>query len=831
MKRFLCLLLVMALLCALPTPASASQEEERSIPFHVLERAAQSIFPDTDFSPAPAKRGVEYHYGIPAPLTEGNAAVRGKNLPLYYIMVGGGDVNQIMYTFIYEGSSAIFDDPDFDAEPVVTNRAGFGQEDILHKYAFSFPTQYLNYGTYTALSFTVVNHSQIVEDTAMYTEVHVVKKEIPLDYYTLSDIITGEQVTEINLCYGEERIFALGHVPEISTQVRPMNYLSKRGSCFLFEEYYGMVCLSGNELGTGTLIFHTDTQGSSFSFRVNVCLSDEGHSYASEVIREPGRETDGTTIHRCEHCYHAYTEHPESNQKVFNKFTDLPAKEWYTPEVKEAVELGLFKGVSTEAFGPETTMTRAMLVTVLWRYAGMPAAKQDASFTDVAASQWYADAVAWAAENGIVSGVGKGRFDPDGTVTREQIAAILYRYTAQQGLDMSANADLSIFDDAAQVSTWAESSLKWAVGEGLISGSAEHGKLYAQPLEGATRAQVAAILVRAINKLFADNSYYEIELPQCEVVEKGQIGMRAWTMYEDGTLVIEQAERETGFQWDWSEHKNNVVTVKILQGVETVEYQEFKDLPSLQEVVLADSVTSIGREAFDNCHMLESVRLPEGLLTIGREAFDNCRMLESVRLPEGLLTIDVSAFESCAALKEIKLPNGLRDLGSCAFRNCTSLTEIKLPDGILFTSNTSLVSCGYSAFENCTALTTVHTGYGMGCIPDGMFQGCTALRTVEITPGILAIYENAFAGCTALTEIVLPEDLQFFYDEAFLDSSNLMSVTILNPYLSLETFYENAEGEVSPVAPFPEGCEIIAHLYSAGHAIAEHFGYAFQKLT
>lgn len=806
MKRLFCLLLVIALLCAVPMPVSASQEE-RSIPYRVLERAAQSIQPEADFSPAPAKRGVEYCYGIPAPLSEGNAAVRGKNLPIYYIMVETGAANQTMYTLVYEGSSAIFDDPDFDGEPVATNTANFKQQEGLREYAFAMSTKGLNCGTYTALSFTVVNNSQIIEDTSMYVEVYVVEKEIPLNYYTLTDTVKDEQVKELNLVYGEERIFTFGHIPLISTQVKPILDISKRNNCVLAEEYHGMLQLYGNELGSTVLSFRTDYSSSSFSFRVNVCLSVQGHSYDAEVVREPGRETDGTTFYRCKHCHHSYMEYPESNQSVFNKFTDLPAKAWYTPEVKEAVELGLFKGVSAEAFGPETTMTRAMLVTVLWRYAGKPAAMQDSSFTDVAASQWYADAVAWAAENGIVSGVGKGRFDPDGTVTREQIAAILYRYAAQQGTDMSASADLSIFDDAAQVSAWAESSVKWAVGEGLISGSAEHGKLYALPLEGATRAQVAAILVRAINKLFADHSYYEIELPQCAVVEKGQIGMRAWTMYEDGTLVIEQAERETGFQWDWSEHKNNVVTVKLLQGVETVEYQEFKDLPSLKEVVLADSVR-----------------------IISDEAFQNCQKLEFIRLPEGLLTISVRAFESCGMLKEISLPNNLRDLGAEAFKNCTSLTELKLPDGIEFTSNQNIVSCAHSAFEGCTGLTTVRTGYGMGRVPDGMFHGCTALQTVEFAPGIISIENGAFVDCSSLTQLVFPEDLRAFYDESFLGCTGLKSVTIFNPFLDLCTHYETFEGEESPVAPFPEGCEITAHLYSAGHAIAEYFGYAFHEL-
>ena len=152
--------------------------------------------------------------------------------------------------------------------------------------------------------------------------------------------------------------------------------------------------------------------------------------------------------------------------------------------------------MTKNTFEPDTSMTRAMLVTVLWRYAGKPAEGEN-TFTDVPAGLWYTDAVAWAAHNNIVSGVGDNKFDPNGNITREQMATILYRYASSQGLDTSAKADLSAFPDAGNISGYAQSPLGWAVAEGLIKGS--DGKLL--PQGNATRAQVATILMRFIENV------------------------------------------------------------------------------------------------------------------------------------------------------------------------------------------------------------------------------------------------------------------------------------------------------------------------------------------
>ena len=174
------------------------------------------------------------------------------------------------------------------------------------------------------------------------------------------------------------------------------------------------------------------------------------------------------------------------------KFKDVTEKDWFYDAVNYATSHGLMNGVDDGVFAPNEPMTRAMLVTVLWRYEDSPEAKPS-SFTDLTAD-WYKNAVAWAAENGIVNGVGDGKFDPNGNITREQLAAILYRYAEKKGIDVSKHGDLSGFSDRTKVSAWAADAIAWTVGAELITGS--DGKL--DPQGNATRAQVATILMRFI---------------------------------------------------------------------------------------------------------------------------------------------------------------------------------------------------------------------------------------------------------------------------------------------------------------------------------------------
>lgn len=179
-------------------------------------------------------------------------------------------------------------------------------------------------------------------------------------------------------------------------------------------------------------------------------------------------------------------------------FTDVVAGTWYYGAAAYACNNGLFAGMTPTTFAPNATMTRAMLVSVLWRLAGEPAPKAPNTFVDVPDGAWYTDAVTWAAENGVVSGIGGSRFDPSGFVTREQTAEILYNYAHSKGYDVSARADLTTFPDAASVSGWAEEALSWANAAGLINGTVRDGQTILDPQGSASRAQVAMILMNYV---------------------------------------------------------------------------------------------------------------------------------------------------------------------------------------------------------------------------------------------------------------------------------------------------------------------------------------------
>ena len=174
-------------------------------------------------------------------------------------------------------------------------------------------------------------------------------------------------------------------------------------------------------------------------------------------------------------------------------FTDVKEGDWFYDAVRYAYETGLMDGVGDSLFAPNSETTRAQLVTILHRLAGEPEPGEDSGFADVAAGTWYTDAVAWAAQNGIVNGVSDTEFAPGDDITREQLAAILYRYAACQGYDVSQRADLSGFGDASSISGYAQEALSWAHAQGLVLGF-EDGSL--RPQGTASRAQIAAVLMR-----------------------------------------------------------------------------------------------------------------------------------------------------------------------------------------------------------------------------------------------------------------------------------------------------------------------------------------------
>ncbi len=173
-------------------------------------------------------------------------------------------------------------------------------------------------------------------------------------------------------------------------------------------------------------------------------------------------------------------------------YNDVPADAWYADEVAYVTEKGFMDGIAAGIFGADTKVSRAMVVTILYRMEGEPDAGISA-FTDVPSGEWYTKAVAWAAANGIVEGVSDTEFDPLSNITREQLAAILYRYAAYKGYNVGGRADLSAYADASAISDWALIPMQWAVSAGLINGVTDTAL---QPTGTADRAQLAAVIYR-----------------------------------------------------------------------------------------------------------------------------------------------------------------------------------------------------------------------------------------------------------------------------------------------------------------------------------------------
>jgi uncharacterized repeat protein (TIGR02543 family) len=235
---------------------------------------------------------------------------------------------------------------------------------------------------------------------------------------------------------------------------------------------------------------------------VTVSIPVDGEPVEHPIIWRMTSDVDGkVTLEAIECIYNLETKCYVFQTDSFSEyvlgnypFIDTPDTAWYYEDVVYTYVNGLFSGTDDTAFSPDMTMTRGMLVMVLWRMEGSPAVADAADFSDIVSSAWYADAVAWAAENEIVTGYGENKFGPEDNITREQMAVVLYRYAQYKGYDVSVGEDTNIlsYEDAFDIAEYAIPSIQWACGASLMQGSDG----YLMPQGDADRAQVAAILHR-----------------------------------------------------------------------------------------------------------------------------------------------------------------------------------------------------------------------------------------------------------------------------------------------------------------------------------------------
>lgn len=212
-------------------------------------------------------------------------------------------------------------------------------------------------------------------------------------------------------------------------------------------------------------------------------------------------------------------------------FSDVRISDWFYDGVQFAFYNSLMNGTSYSNFSPNSPMTRAMLVTVLWRYSGSSSSYYR-EFSDVAPGTWYSDAVSWASAGDIVNGTGKGKFSPNGNVTREQLAAILYRYCQMLGYDTSSYASLRSYPDGYKVSSWAYDAVSWAISENIINGTNIKGSIFIDPQGNASRAQVATILMRFIQNVlepYSETSIFQ-EISGKEFMFSSGVGAWATTL-------------------------------------------------------------------------------------------------------------------------------------------------------------------------------------------------------------------------------------------------------------------------------------------------------------
>lgn len=229
-----------------------------------------------------------------------------------------------------------------------------------------------------------------------------------------------------------------------------------------------------------------------------VIIESLGHDYADEwtVVTPPTETSKGYEARKCSRCTFLTDVKTIPALGTGLPFVDIEEGKWYYPSVEYAVDNGLFNGVDSTHFAPDRAMSRAMLVSVLYRMEGSPAVSGNMPFGDVAGERYYYSAVLWASQNGIVNGVSADSFAPDDVITREQMAAILYRYASYKGYDTSAVANLITYPDAMEISSYAVTALSWANAEGLITGTTSGEQVLLNPKGEATRAQVATILMR-----------------------------------------------------------------------------------------------------------------------------------------------------------------------------------------------------------------------------------------------------------------------------------------------------------------------------------------------
>ena len=266
------------------------------------------------------------------------------------------------------------------------------------------------------------------------------------------------------------------------------------------------IAATGHSWGTGKVTAAaTCTEAGTKTYTCSSCnasrtesIAATGHTYGAwAVVEAATTRQEGREERICDTCEHVDVR--VIPKKILTMFTDVKTSDWYYDAVTYVYENGLMTGLNTTTFGPGEALSRAQFAVILHRMNGTPEAAHTANFPDVADNTWYTDAVLWANSIGVVNGYSDtGKFGPGDNITREQMALMMYRYANHMGYDTSVKADFGKFKDAARVSSFAAEAMKWAVGNGIITG--KNNGTTIDPQGNAARAECATIIMRFMEK-------------------------------------------------------------------------------------------------------------------------------------------------------------------------------------------------------------------------------------------------------------------------------------------------------------------------------------------
>lgn len=355
------------------------------------------------------------------------------------------------------------------------------------------------------VSFTIAKAKITItaEDAEAYTG-----SDMPKLSYTVTGLATGEKLAkepsvscaaDMKKAGSYEIKVSGAAVPDTANYVEAITYVSGvltvKDRPINIGPVYDITVLESDH-GTVKASLSNASEGSTIRLTVT---PDEGYSLYSITIRaENGKLIDVSKsggVYSFKMPASAVTVQASFVKGTMKlPFNDVSTYDWFYDAVMYAYSNGIMNGLDTNVFGPNETTTRAMLVTMLYRAVGEPAVRGTNTFRDVAANTWYTDAIIWASTNGIVTGVDDGLFNPNGAITREQLATILYRYAEYVGEDVSARASLSRFTDTGSISAYARDAVSWAVAEGILDGRTA---TELAPTGECTRAEVATMIARA----------------------------------------------------------------------------------------------------------------------------------------------------------------------------------------------------------------------------------------------------------------------------------------------------------------------------------------------